>query len=291
MDLLRRGLMVGVALCAWGSAAAPSDVQEMLPRYPRAELAAFTDTREISQHEVILGALKNNAGNIRAEASIFVTGRRIASTWYVPDEERTEVVAAYYRDRFARLGDIQFDCRGRDCGPSNHWANRVFGRAILFGPEQYQHYFLTRIDAGVATYYVATYVALRGTRKLYVHVDVVVAENASLPTGANIVAALKDTGWFGIEAGDESRLVPAVVDAMKLEPLYRLAVVGHARKQRGETVDQAISRSAANARRFVEQLVEQGVNSTRVMSQGAGPLLPRDRDRVDRIEIVLIQND
>ncbi len=291
MDVFRIGVIFCAFLLAGAAVASPSAVQEMLPRYPRADLAAFSDSKEVSQHEVILGVLKNNAGDVRAEASIFVTGRRIASTWYIPDEERTDVVAAFYRERLAKLGEVLFDCQGRDCGPSNHWANQIFGRAILFGPEQYQHYFLTRISDADATYFVGTYVSLRATRKLYVHTDVIIAEGEDLSTGASIVKALKDNGWFAIEVGDETRMAPAVAEAMMLEPLFRLAVVGHTRKQRGESVERSIVRSETQARRFVDQLVGLGTNQTRIISHGAGPLLPRDRDRVDRIELVLIQSD
>lgn len=277
--------IVTLAHFAQGSEAV---VSRMLPQYPRAELVESSDTGEVARHEIILGTVKKSGGIDRPEASRFVVGRRITSTWFIPDEQRTEVVRDFYRERLSAQGDIVFECEGYRCGSSSYWANTVFGRSILYGPAEYQRYFLTQIEAD-KTYYVGTYVALRGTRKLYVHADVVVADKASSSVdGASIVAALESMGRFVIAAGEEGATIAAIVEAMQIKPLIRIAVVRHGEKQRGESINEAIDRTGATAREFTRQLVAQGVDETRVEGFGVGPLVPVERDALDRTEIVLI---
>jgi len=274
------------------SIAAETDLSSLIPQYPRSELVEFTEDKEIATHEIMMGALKKSGGIVEPEASEYVVGRRVASTWYIPNEQRTEVVSDFFKDRLKSKGEIVFECKGYGCGSSNYWANNVFKRAILYGPEEYQHYFLTRIDGEGTTWYVATYVALRGTRKLYAHTDIVIVESAHKQAGgAAIVRALESDGKYVIDVGEEDKTLDGIVEAMQLEPLFRIAVVQHARKQQGESVPQAIARSEEMARRYVAKLVARGVNSSRVQAYGVGPLAPVNRDVVDRLELVLISSD
>lgn len=294
MGCLRRLLVTAIAVAvvplpsAW---AANSKLSTIVPQYPRAELVEFTEASETTTHEIMLGSAKHVAGNITAEKSEFVIGRRVTSTWQVPDEQRTEVVAKFFRERVGGKGEVLFSCEGYGCGSSAYWANSVFDASILYGPEQDQHYFITRIEDDV-TYYVATYIALRATRKLYVHTDVIIAEKQGTElSGASIVADLESSGRFVIEAGTETEAVRHVVDAMAQRPLVRIAVVGHKHKLRGETVQETIARSEVAATGYVNQLIAAGVQPTRIEGFGVGPLVPLERDVIDRLEIVLISTD
>lgn len=276
---------------AAGVGAAALQLSSLIPEYPRSELVEYEDEKEIKTHEIIMGTLKKSGGIVEPEASEFVVGRRIASTWYIPNEQRTRLVKNFFRDRLAEKGEIVFECSGYDCGSSNYWANNVFDRSILYGPEQNQHYFLTRID-DEHTYYVATYVALRGTRKLYAHADVIISEREQeVLSGAGIVEGLQSKGRVVIDAGAIDESVDNVVEAMRLAPSMRIAVVSHLGRERGESVPQTIARSEEIAKAFVDSLIERGVNQTRVQAYGVGPLSPLDRDIVERLELVLISND
>lgn len=271
--------------------ASSADLGRLLPQYPRAEMVEFEDTKAVTTHEIVIGSLRSRQGKTAPESSLFVTGRRIASTWAIPDEQRPERVYGFYRQRLADLGEVLFECEGFECGSSNHWANDIFNRQILYGPAQDQHYLMVRIDRDV-TYYVALYVAQRGTRQLYAHTDVVITETEyTEATGAAIVDELISGGRFVIDAGAQTAVVDSVVDAMRLQPLMRIAVVSHQRKQRGESVDQAISRSREFAEQYRADLISAGISSTRLQAYGVGPLSPVDRKLIDRIELVLISND
>lgn len=280
----------GLTILALGHFAHGSQaiVSRMVPQYPRAELVESSDTGEIARHEVILGTVKKSDGIDRPEASRFVVGRRITSTWFIPDEQRTNVVRDFYRERLSALGDIVFECEGYRCGSSSYWANTVFGKSILYGPAEYQRYFLTQIEAD-KTWYVGTYVALRGTRKLYTHVDIVVTDKlTSAVDGASIVAALESNGRFVIAAGEEDATTAAIVETLQIKPRMRIAVVRHGEKQQGESISEAIDRTGVAAREFARQLVAEGADENRVEGFGVGPLVPMERDAIDRTEIVLI---
>ncbi len=270
---------------------AATSLTDLLPQFPRAELVEVEESKSLSTHEVITGALRSRAGTTVPEDSRFVTGRRAASTWHIPDEQRTDVVYAYYREHLLARGESLFECAGFDCGSSNHWANNVFRRPILYGPPQNQRYLLVRIDAD-RSYFVALYVALRGTRKLYVHTEVIIGDDrVEEVSGATIVDALASTGRFVIAAGTESGYVDSIVAAMAIEPLMRIAVVGHDRRVRGESVEQTIARSRATADSFRQMLVTAGISSTRINSYGVGPLSPLDRKVIERLELVLISRE
>lgn len=284
--------LIPILVCfATGAAASAADVSTLLPQYPRAELVEFEDSKSVSTHEIVTGSLRSRQGTTVPERSEFVTGRRIASTWYIPDEQRTERVYDFYRSTLVEEGEVLFECQGFDCGSSNHWANNIFDRQILYGPPQDQHYLVVRVDRDV-TYYVALYLNMRGTRKLYAHTDVIVSENQYREVnGAAIVDALISDGRFVIDDGSQDAVVQAVVEAMAMEPLLRIAVVGHQRKQRGESVGQAIARSQGVADQYRERLIGAGINQTRLQAHGVGPLSPVDRKLIDRLELVLISND
>ena len=40
--------------------------------------------------------------------------------------------------------ELVFQCSGRDCGPSTYWANKIYQKALLYGPEQYQRYIVCK---------------------------------------------------------------------------------------------------------------------------------------------------
>ena len=128
---------------------------------------------EPAGHLVVLGALERVNHELEPENSAFVFGTRQAWTWYLPASRRTRDVS---RDMTAQLSDLEeaFSCRGRGCGSSSYWANRIFERAILYGPQQYQYYHAYRINQGEETdSYLLVYVAERATRKIYLHIELI----------------------------------------------------------------------------------------------------------------------
>ena len=252
-------------------------------RYPSAEVVRVSEDMTVASHELMLGAMRRNNTLVTPEASRFVQGTRVSTTYFVPSEQRPDVVASYYESLLTKDGTMLFSCRGRSCGSSNDWANGVFDESILYGPDQDQRYFIA--EAGDTIRMV--YIGLRGTRKLYVNVTEIDTGNA-VGSFANLAEQLIRDGRYVV---DESRLsaeLDTIAEWTASQDTYRFAVVVHERKRRGETVREAVSRTTEKAEGLMTELVGRGVSSTRIEAYGVGPLSPIDQANIDRVELVLI---
>ncbi len=147
-------------------AVAESSSQVSLKPYLSAE-SVSESWSEASSHLVVLGALEKVDHELQPEDSEIISGRKFQETFYLPEARRTGQVFEHYLQQLEALGEIKFQCDGRGCGSSSYWANRVFDRAILYGPEQYQKYAVVNRHDGQG--YIAVYVGERATRKIYVH--------------------------------------------------------------------------------------------------------------------------
>lgn len=142
---------------------------EVLAPYVGAELVAEgADTRD-ARHLVVLGSLEKVDHVVQPEQSTTFKGLRTWETYYLPQARRTRDVAEHYREEIERLGEVKFVCSGRTCGSSSYWANTLFEQSILYGPEQYQQFFIVEEPDGGG--YTSVYIGQRATRKIYVHIQ------------------------------------------------------------------------------------------------------------------------
>ena len=146
--------------------------------FPSSELVE-QETTESSGHLLVLGALEKVNHELQPEKLILVPGRKVASTWYLPEARRTKQVAEHFKSELIESANILFECQGRSCGSSSYWANKLFERAILYGPEQYQHYLIAQRSVPQHSLaqqkaegdYIVIYIGERATRKIYVHIE------------------------------------------------------------------------------------------------------------------------
>ena len=163
-------LLVSVALAAESESAS---VAEPIVLFPSSELVG-QGTIESTGHLLALGSLKKVNHELRPEKSILISGRKEASTYYLPEARRTKQVAEYFRSEIIGSANILFECEGRACGSSSFWANNHFETAILYGPEQYQYYLVAQRSVPEQTEegeYIVIYIGQRATRKIYAHVE------------------------------------------------------------------------------------------------------------------------
>lgn len=142
-----------------------ASVLDDLELYQGAEQVDALNESEKTTHLIVLGALEKINHELEPEHSITVDGRKASRTYYLPLARRTKEVSKFYREQLLSHGELAFECYGRTCGSSSYWANRILGHAILYGPEQFQHYQVYALpdDGG----YLAVYVGQRATRKIY----------------------------------------------------------------------------------------------------------------------------
>lgn len=168
-------LLISVALVAESE---PASLAEPVGLFPSSELVE-QETTESMGHLLVLGALEKVNHELQPEKFILVPGRKDASTWYLPEARRTKQVAEHFKSELVESANILFECQGRSCGSSSYWANKLFERAILYGPEQYQHYLIAQRSVPQHSLsqqkaegdYIVIYIGERATRKIYVHIE------------------------------------------------------------------------------------------------------------------------
>ena len=200
-------LLFSVALVAESESALSVEPMVVFP----SSVLVEQQTTESTAHLVVLGALEKVNHELQPEKFILVPGRKEASTWYLPEARRTKQVAEHFKSQLVGSANILFECRGRSCGSSSYWANTHFERAILYGPEQYQHYLIAQRSTSKAPVpaasasepsiaepsiaepsaleslvsekaipqqieagdYVVIYIGERATRKIYAHIETI----------------------------------------------------------------------------------------------------------------------
>lgn len=275
-----------------------------LAAYPGARLVFSSADQEVTHYDFVLGAVERSGGTMRAKRSVRLAGQVDRQTFEIPDGISPDEVVAHYRGQLAR-GDYQilFECRARDCGKSTVWANSVFGRATLYGPDRNQRYLAARrqIDAE-REQLVAIYVTQRGNRKVYAHVETV---SPSVATGlegpSDIVAVLERDGFvvldgarpdargqFGAAAREALRAIGEQLAAHPSSDPY--VVVCHL--YGSGTPESALAASERCADRARAALDPDSVLELKIF--GAGPYLPRNApstapgaaERNARVELV-----
>ena len=162
MARLIKALMVfSVALSCF----AKGEGQPVSP-FPGAELIDKS-MEPAKSYMLILGALEKVDRELRPENFKILAAKKSSYTYYLPDARQTKEVLEYYHDQFKSIGSLEFECKGRACGSSSYWANKIFKSAKLYGPEQFQSYAVFRTSAGWWT----VYIGQRATRKIYARLD------------------------------------------------------------------------------------------------------------------------
>lgn len=259
--------------------------------YPGAEVVKSTRDEKVVSRRIILGPLKKINNILEPKFFEYVTGTRSSTIYYIPDARRVGRIVEFYRDQFDQSAQVLFRCEGRNCGSSNYWANTIFKSPILYGPEQYQNYIIAKDLATNA--YISIYVGQRGTKKIYVHVQITDgAETSSAFTKGSLSAALKTRGRYVITTEDfilKSSLIAEIADFMKVNRQSKLTLVSHDSLQKGEFVEDGLKRTLRLSDSVRSTLVAAGISKDRLQAFGVGPLSPLDAGHNSRLELLVIR--
>ncbi len=269
-----------------------------IQRYPDSKIERYHMEPEVD-YLVALGNLKKVNRTLSPEYSSRFKGRLTRITYRIPDGHESEKA---YRHYFRATDDatLLFECHGRECGSSSHWANQIFGIAQLYGPEGNQHYAVKQINQDGQNLLLVIYAIERGNKRVYVHLDLLeIDQQAAQQLSVNpstYVTAWRNQGRVilpGLKFNeqdqllDESKgLLEAVVKAMGKELRMRFWVVGHLNGQ--FDLELLRERSLIRARSVRDALREKGVSEERLVAQGVGPLAPLNgaKGAEGRIELV-----
>jgi hypothetical protein len=298
----RHNAAFGVAMLLVAAVAAASDADVAgsrdpvgIERYPRSSIVEYADDGEVRPRAFVAHRLERlRSGRGEHGGVPHFDAALQSATYRIPDGATVAEVASHFRAQ--PEGGILYQCAGRECGRSNEWANVVFGKSILYGPDANQQYLAWESQERL----VAVYVIERGNKKIYAHVEVLdPAEGALRATalGANTLIArrLVAQGWSVIDGivPDPDGHLPATAAAV-------LGAVGPALTEldgkelylvchlydRTRTTEALRTAAARCADAGVALLVESLPPGVRLHGLGIGPLAPRGVAPTARLELV-----
>ncbi len=273
----------------------------LLERFAGSEIVRSSSVSD-NAYRLVLGNMRRTAGRVVPERSQRVRGELTRITYEIPAGFTSDDVISFYQEQADDKSYLElFSCRGRDCGNSNYWANEVFGDRSLYGPERNQHYLALQLDSGDNPQaFAVVYVITRANRRLLAHVEVLESGRRAGSSEAMMsIDTLIQRGAIpisGIEFNASDELIEdaglfQIATALRELEAIDLYVVAHL--QAPVLLQTAIDRSLRRAELVRQALIRMGVNQTRLVAQGVGPLAPLciEGNCEERVELVVQQQN
>lgn len=294
-------LMLLIMVQQAGAQQNPLIGKEWLEVYPRANILEESEA-EVEDYRLATSAARRVGGRWAGD-ELRQNGMLSRITMQIPEGHGPEDVYHYYRQRLMAADTrVLYQCRERNCGSSNSWANDVFEVKLLYGLDQHQYYGLFEIVTdGDLLNYLAVYTVRRGNRRVYAHLELLKTEQASsaaaVSNPAAIVEQLRDQGYYPVAGlqlkGDDlliqAQQVQALVAALGSDRRLMLRIVGHDYSAR--PLAEQLKRSEQMAEQLRARLIEAGIAENRLEAYGIGSLAPArttkpGRERSFRLELV-----
>ncbi|MDF1766073.1 MAG: DUF4892 domain-containing protein [Gammaproteobacteria bacterium] len=285
---------------AFGAAEQPRD-HPLITSFPGSEIAEY-DVVEATNHVFVLGNLQRTRGEVVPAAAEKLRGRVTQIVYALPEDFEGGEVKEYFDAQLKERGyEVLFDCEGRACGSSNYWANDIFKRRILYGPERNQYYIAARAKTALEEDpYLSLYLITRANRRLYAYLEVVETVVASDPQilinegllaqallteGSVILPPVAFTPDGEVESPEA---IAYLVRLLQQNPSLSVFIVSHTALG-ADGLNAARERSLTRAKSVRATLVEQGIDGVRVVAEGIGPLAPACplSDCAERLELVI----
>lgn len=222
-----------------------------------AGLPALVDARQLGHTQQLavekiypLGSVRRISGQLRFSAELTISGERNLTTWQLSPVHTADAAFAQVREHLQQEGSrLLYWCEGRDCGPSNLWANSVFGNARLYGPDERQRYAV--LVSATSPELFALYTVTRGNGRGMLHVEHFRADDLPdnlYPAAATLLLQLRNDGQLELANDQGNPMLEAtqLARALNRDSSLRVMLAGE---------------QAAGWR---EQLIEAGVRATRL---------------------------
>ncbi|WP_339512236.1 DUF4892 domain-containing protein [Pseudomonas sp. RL_15y_Pfl2_60] len=249
-----RSVCVALAMVLSSTVLADVAGSKDLPVMPRFTGSQIVDYSEQAEQERIYpqGSIRRISGRLRYENEIQLKGDLTAITYRLPETHSSDQVFNSTREALlAKNAQMLYWCQGRDCGGSSLWANSVFSKSILYGPDDQQSFALFRLAEPQQDSILALYSITRGNRRAYLHAELLASDSAlgeMLPTPATLLRQLRTSGVLNLSNQQEP--TPAWVEvlsrALNSDSTMRVSLAGN------------------NAESWREALVEQRVRGSRL---------------------------
>lgn len=246
--------------------AAEFDIPLQLDPFPQSQLISSEQRAEPDYRLMLSGIIKIN-GEVRADREQRIKAALSRMTWQLPSGYDSESGYSFLRAQLVNKGaQVLFECAERQCGPSNIWANDVFGQARLYGVDNTQYYAAFRLEQA----HVAVYAVRRGNGRVFLHLDVLENERQS---GIDASVLLAQQGYVELPHWPESpdRAVAALLDMMQGLAGQELWLVVH---WKGSDLELTRRQSQEAADRLLRQVADKGGDIRYLKARGVGALVP-----------------
>ena len=230
-------------------ALAPAQEQllQQLQALPQLQTARVMEKNSRSSQEKIypLGSVRRISGRLRYTDEVLLRGDQHWLTLQLaPTQDVAEAFSAVRHSLQELAADLLFWCEARDCGPSNIWANNVFGEARLYGPDGGQSYAALALSTDNAMVFV--YAVTRGNGRGMLHLEQFVVADLPdlLPTDDTLLRLLRNGETLQLQpvAGSEQQWLRLLQQVMRRSGTMQVEIGG------------------VDARHWYEQLLAAGVS-------------------------------
>ncbi len=222
------------------------------------QLESLRDARVIEQQQQTelekiypQGSVRRISGKLRYSGEVLVRGSvdlmtvQLAST-----HDALDAFNASRELLQSQQADMLYWCAGRECGPSNLWANQVFENARLYGPDDRQAYALMRLADDKQPTLVALYAITRGNGRGFLHIEYFRAEqplSSLLPTPTTLERQLRTDNQLSLprlSGKPNIEWTKLLVRALNQNSTMRVSMAGkHAAMWRDAMLDQGLRAS------------------------------------------------
>jgi len=271
----------------------------LFDRFPDSALEEIEVIEDVN-YRLVLGSLQRNRELVVPESSERLRGDVTKLTYQLTQGFSGEDAQQFFAEQIEEKAyEILYSCAGRSCGSSNYWANDIFRKRILYGPERNQYFAALRIpQADAAPAHASLYIITRANRRIYAYLEII-EENVSggvvSLASPGLLETLNSRGAVSLpdiyfseedELSDESDL-QAALELLNTNPDMNFYLVAHL--VTAGDLEELLERSRARASALQARLLRAGIPASRIIVAGAGPLAPTCEisNCSERVELVL----
>jgi len=264
MRNLISGLILSTLVLSAQATTMPALPDGLTP-YAQAEADRYR-SESVADYRLMLGSVVKIDRQIRTDRDLRLAGELQQFTWEIPRSHEPAEAFNLMRTQLQQLGaTILYQCDGRECGASNIWANDLFRYANLYGRDDSQLYLAAQYEG----LHFALYAVRRGNQRVYLHLDLISSEDA---VETAWFAPLDAQGYMVLPHWPQSPelAVKQLADWMQTNGAAVRLVV----HQSGSDSRLSRDESQRHAQLLRQQLIDAGVNGSRVEAYGVGNLVP-----------------
>ena len=226
----RWGLALLSAMTVFVTAQADDAVISEVSAYPLSQIEHVSRAQQ-GERLYPMDGVRRIGGRLRMDDSLVVDGLWERITYRLPSHHRgVDAFEKARKELQSQQGQLLFWCEGRECGSSNIWANDVFQRSRLYGPEAQQAYALVRLPEQPERL-IALYAATRGTGESLLYVERMQPEQpiqAVYPKPATLLRQLRDAGELRLPnlTNVDEGWVTRLADIFQLDATLRVRLEG-----------------------------------------------------------------